>query len=294
MFPVQSIIASNTTHSLVKILHGKGEMICMALLCIIILGVFAIAILKMVRNGFTSRQDSPSSVIIISSLAAGVISILLLIYMTLTRPTQKNDILDNWTYVEEKRYYVIFWMTMLMSFLYALMNDRGKLRKMIAVILFIACLIEIPYFFYNKYTLISKNNSYFVTGDSKFYFLQFPKDIAQRDQIVQGYDRLAEIIKETTQKNGFRPVYLSADRSERIAVLQGAVFGSHAVVDSTLHAEKPQTLIIKLSGKDPYADQNLRAFVNANHLKSCYSGEIGTLYICTIDQRGITAGNGIQ
>jgi hypothetical protein len=289
MFPVQSIIASNTTHSITKVLHGKGETICMALLCLLILGVFAWSFRNVVREWFSTARVSPSVIIIIISLASAIISILLLIYMTLTRPTQKNDVLDNWTYVEEKRYYVIFWMTMLMSFSFTIMHDNGKLRKIILVIFFLVFLIEIPYFLYNKYVLISKNNSYFVTGDKKFYFLQFPKDIEQRTQIERDYDKLSEIIHASTKKNGFKPLYLSADRSERIAVLEGAVFGLHGLVDTAIFASQAQTLIIKLSDNDPYPNQDLRAFIKSNHLNSCYSGEIGTLYICMISRHGITA-----
>ncbi len=282
MFPVQTIMAGNTVHSISKIL--RKEQLVKAFLVVFTLFITVIfiwALWKLIFRFIGGKLETESAVILISSFMAGGISILLLVYMSLTRAIQKNDVLDNWTYVQEERYYVIMWITILMSFMLIILYDNGFLKRIILFILFAAILIEVPYFIYNKYIQISKNSSYFVTGEKKIYFMQFPKDVEEQNQVVMGYDKLESIIDNSKQA-GIKPVYLSADRSERIAAIMGASFGPHQILKTNIYSGKKQVVIIKLSKDDPYFNGDLQAFVKSNQLRTCYIGSIGTIYTCTI------------
>jgi hypothetical protein len=202
--------------------------------------------------------------------------------MSLTRPIQNNDILNNWTYVQEERYFTVVWVSILAAFLFIVLVDKGRLRRIILLIFYFSIFIDLPYYFYNKVIDIGKNSSYFLTGEKKIYFAQYPKNSRQRDSIMEGYERLRMIISELKTENGIRPVYISDDRSPRIAVLQGAVFGQMSSPNENLRTSRTQSIIIKVSDHDPYPNETLKEFVENNKKEPTYSGLIGNIYIYTI------------
>jgi hypothetical protein len=158
-------------------------------------------------------------------------------------------------------------------------NNSSWLKRLILLIFFASFGLNAPYYFYNKYIDIKKNSAYFLTGDKKMYFLQYPQSRDERDRIIADYEKMGNLIEGLEKENGIRPVYISADRSVRIAVLQGAVFGNPDLLSGHLFSSRKQSIILKVSNQDPYPNHTLKAFIKENNIGSIYSGEIGSLYV---------------
>jgi hypothetical protein len=285
LFPVQTILAGNTIHSFSKLFGEKSlTTIFLILLCLSILTVFIGSIYRVASEYFRKERQYRESTIILSSSFAGMVSVLLLIYLSLTRPIQKNDVLDNWTYVQEERYYAVVWVTMLLAFFFVILQDNNGswLKRLILLIFFASFGLNVPYYFYNKYSDIKKNSAYFLTGDRKMYFLQYPHNRDERDRIIADYEKMGSLIEGLEKDNGIRPVYISSDRSVRIAVLQGAVFGNTDLLSGHLYSSRKQSIILKISDQDPYPNEALKTFIKEKNIGSIYSGEIGTLYVYTL------------
>jgi hypothetical protein len=286
LFPVQTFLAGNTSHSLGKLLLERHLSVAFPYLLALCVFVLFLAALWKVWLAYLKEDDAlRSSTLLLTSLIVGTASVLLLIYLTLTRPVQKNDVLDNWTFVQEGRYFATIWITILASFLFVLLRQKGRLQKIVLYFLLAISAINIPYYFYNKAVEIRKNSSYFVTGTRKLFFLQYPENPETRDSIISGYEALGHTIGELTKKNGIRPIYMSADRSERIAVLEGAVFGRLDPLDKHLFGSRTQSIIFKISANDPYPNGWLKTTVQESRYKPFYSGIIGDLYVFTVPAR---------
>jgi hypothetical protein len=286
LFPLQAILAGNTLHSVGKLLGGKSlNSLFLILVSAFIVAVFFGSIYRVAKEYFRKDRRTGESTIVLSSLFAGIISVVLLVYLSLTRPIQKNDVLDNWTYVQEERYYAVMWVTILMAFFFVILQDghSSLLKRLIVLIFFVSFAVDAPYYIYNKFTDIKKNSAYFLTGDKKMYFIQYPENREDRDRTIADYEKLGEIIEGLKKENGIRPVFISADRSERIAVLQGAVFGQPEILGDNLFTSRRQSIILKVSDQDPYPDGQLKSFIREKNIRSIYSGNIGTLYLYTLE-----------
>jgi hypothetical protein len=286
LFPVQAILAGNTIHSMGKIFTiASITHFYLILLTLLILFVFVACLIRIMREYLEFKGQDENRVIILSSLFAGIMSVVLLIYLSLTRPIQKNDVLNDWTYVQEERYYAVMWMTILLAFFFVIVQEgeKGWLKKWILFILFASFCVDTPYYFYNKISDLRKNSAYFLTGEKKMYFIQYPKDRLDRDRMISDYEKLGTLIQDLEKENGIRPVYISADRSQRIAVIQGAVFGQPELLNDNLRTSRKQSIIIKISDRDPYPNDQLRAFVREKKMNPLYSGNIGSLYVYTLE-----------
>jgi len=209
--------------------------------------------------------------------------VVMLIYLSLTRPIQKNDVLDNWTYVQEERYYAVMWVTILLAFFFVILQDGNQswLKRLILFVFFASFALNAPYYLYSKYIDIKENSAYFMTGDKKMYFLQYPQNKKVRDSIIADYERLGEIIRGLQKENGIRPVYISADRSERIAILQGAVFGQPELLNDRLFTSRRQSIVLKVSSSDPYPNELLKSFIEKKRIEKLYAGSTGNIYVYT-------------
>jgi hypothetical protein len=272
VFALQPFIDTRSIFTITKYIHLQGiESILKFLFSASFLIITLNAVYEFSVNSFKNRlkEMREKETFIISLFFIAITSLCILMFLSFISPAQNNDILINWTFVQEPRYFSFIYVVLLFFALIVFNNYNNWFSSLLVKIqrVFLLSFAAVSILYYLPSTLVSIKTQpyYFQTGEKKFYNLQ-------TEDLV-----FSMCLKEKISLNklkGLRTVFISGSRTSNLAVILGAVFGTEAMLTNF----KPDRFSALLLLQDKDSGPGLLKFIESNKFETVYKSNSLCLY----------------
>jgi len=254
LFPIQGLIDERIFYTFLHRLQMDILIIPIKLfLSIFVVAVISIGLIKLIYKLFKTKQIDKENYLWILPITTSGITLAMLLFLSLTTPQQNTDLIQNWTFVKEIRYFAPVFMSILFLIIYLGFHDKElsentRIKNYLKYILFLSAFICFIYIIPNKYSEYKSNKNYFKTGESRLFIQTLGSN--EDGKLLQS------LIKQSTI-NEIRPIYITTDQTKIIAEILGAEFGG-SIIDKKwekLKTSKDVIFIFKLTENSYFKEQ---------------------------------------
>ncbi len=250
-FPLQTLIDERLFYSILNKLHLNFIINPVKLL----LSLFIVSLLIYLtiinlRNLIKQKVHRQNTFVWLLPLLVSGVTLVMLLFLSVKTHEQTTDLLTNWTFVQEIRYFAPIFMSILLLIIYfgfgnKILLQQKKAKKILRFIVYISAILSVFYLLPSKYSKIKLNKNYFLIGNEKLY--------SQTIGNIKDGELLNKLIEKSTLK-GVRPIYITTDQSKIMSEIMGAEFGG-AIFDAQwndLKTSKDVILILRLTKNSYY------------------------------------------
>jgi hypothetical protein len=264
-FFIQPFIDERSIVTITKYLHiGTYANLAKISISLFFGGLLVIALTQFIKGLILGgyKRETVTNIFILSLFFSSLSCLLILFGLSLISIPQNNDVLINWTFVQEQRYYGIVFISIMLLALLVINNYIGlfnnRLIKITKYNIAFFAIISLMYSFPCLYITIRSQESYFLLGDKKLKY-KFTNDLNLADSI----DSTIKNDKAGNRKT----VFISRDRISYYAGLRGA---SHATPEilKELYTSKEISLLIFVDEKN--IDPDISYFISNRSLSPIY------------------------
>jgi len=227
-------------------------------------GLFIFILFNSLKISWKNKNLTGNFYISMFAIFSALLTILLLLYSSLTRTLETNDTISNWTHVREERYFApVFFVFTLIVFIAAFHKSflsQKWLKKASGFLVFLSIGVAAIYYPLNKYSSIKNEPNYFLTGNDRIWL-----NGLENQNVAQSLNNLIQ----RSFISGIRPVFLSADRSVNLAEMMGAEYGGSLMDENleNLKTSKSINIIILIGEAEYFPGKNkLVKFVDYHKL----------------------------